>query len=249
MAGFLLTRRWIWRHVLVLMIVVGCITAGFWQLDRLHQRRVRNATVLRQERLPPEALSRLAPAGRPIDIDALIYRRITVEGTYEPAGEVVLLGRELNGETGNGVLTPLRLSDGRLLIVHRGWVPFEDDRPPVRQATPPGGSVSLTGELFPSEVSGPSHSGQPRVPQLTKVDLPRLGRQLGRPTLPVYLWLQRQEPAQIGALPRRVPLPALSEGPHLSYAVQWFLFASIGIVGYPIVIRRELIRDRRQRPG
>src|SRR5206468_2239768 len=100
--------------------------------------------------------------------------------------------------------------------------------------------------LLPSEVPDSSTVGsEPKIADVTKVDIARIARQLPYPLLPVYLLLQRQSPAQTGQLPQRATLAPLSEGPHFSYMIQWFLFASIGIVGYPIVLRRELRRPDR----
>jgi surfeit locus 1 family protein len=244
MARFLLSRKWIVAHLFVLIVVAGCVVAGFWQLDRLHQRRAFNARVEAQLTVLPVLLDRLIPAGSSPDPGALAYRRVEVEGTYDHADEVILLGRELDDNPGNHVLTPLLLPDGGAIVVDRGWVPFDLDRPPVAPAAPPGGTVRLTGVLFPSEVNEVSSpaSGE-KVTTLTKLDLGRIAQRIrSSSTLPLYLWLQTQQPGQAGSLPRRVPLPELSEGPHLSYSIQWFSFALIGMVGYPIFIRREMAR-------
>jgi surfeit locus 1 family protein len=244
----LLGRRWIWRHVFVAVVVGGCITAGFWQIARLHQREQHNALVISRERLAPAPLVSLTSPSPPASAGSLIYRRVSVRGVYDLDAEVVLFGRALDDTNGNDLLTPLRMGDGQVVVVDRGWVPAELDRLPVRQASPPAGSVTVTGVLFPPEAHG-SGSPQTRVPGLSKIDLGKIGGQLGHSVLPVYIWLQRQEPAQPGSLPRFVPLPPLSNGPHFSYAVQWFLFALVGIVGYPIVLRRELSAHRRQGAG
>ena len=56
---------------------------------------------------------------------------------------------------------------------------------------------------------------------------------------PLPLQLQDQAPPQPGSLPALAPLPELSEGPHLSYAIQWFTFAAVAIVGGVILLRRD----------
>jgi cytochrome oxidase assembly protein ShyY1 len=48
--------------------------------------------------------------------------------------------------------------------------------------------------------------------------------------------LQTQTPARERPIP--APLPDTSEGPHLSYAIQWFTFAAIALVGYGLLVRR-----------
>jgi cytochrome oxidase assembly protein ShyY1 len=241
----LVAPRRIVRHAFVLVVVAGCVVAGFWQLVRLHQVRAYNARVHRQLREAPRPLGTVIRPGAHADAHAVSYRRVVAVGRYDRTDEVVLVGRELGDNPGNDVLTPLVLSDGRTLLVNRGWVRFGMDRPPVKGAAPPAGVVRVTGVLFPSDAHGaPSES---RVLVLTKVDLGRLRRQLPSDTLPVYLWLERQSPPS-GPFPRAMPLPALTEGPHFSYAVQWFLFATVGVVGYPILLRRER-RSRLARPS
>jgi surfeit locus 1 family protein len=247
MPRFLFTRRWVLGHLLVLVIIAGCVVAGFWQLDRLHQRRIFNARVARQLRLAPEPLQSLVPSNGKVSIGSLAYRRVEVEGTYDPRHEVVLVARVLGEQNGNHVLTPLVMSGGEGLIVDRGWVPFELTQPPVQQAGPPVGPVRLAGVLFPPEATTTRANGSPR-PQVTKVDLGLLAHQMPYPIWPVYLWLQGQAPAQPGTLPTLAPLPDLTASPpHLSYAIQWFTFATIGLVGYPLLLRREI--HQRSSPG
>ena len=50
-------------------------------------------------------------------------------------------------------------------------------------------------------------------------------------------WLARVQAAR--PIPSAKALPDLSDGPHLSYAVQWIFFAGVAIVGFVVLIRRE----------
>ena len=56
----------------------------------------------------------------------------------------------------------------------------------------------------------------------------------------------------IGAIPNvdrddpvPVPPPTLDEGPHLSYAVQWFIFAAAVLLGWVLAVRRSIAAHRR----
>ena len=60
--------------------------------------------------------------------------------------------------------------------------------------------------------------------------------------LPAVLQRAASSPADADVLVP-VPQPELDAGPHRSYAVQWFIFATIGLVGYPLILRR-VARDR-----
>ena len=79
---------------------------------------------------------------------------------------------------------------------------------------------------------------------LARVDVARLQQQVDETLLPIYVDLRAQEPAQPGPLPEPIPEPELSEGPHLNYAGQWFIFALLTIIVYPLLLRR--VARRRQ---
>lgn len=81
--------------------------------------------------------------------------------------------------------------------------------------------------------------------QVPRVNVERLDAQVAGAVVPVYIQLLRQNPAQFGDYPALVALPQPSEGPHRGYAVQWFLFAAVTIVGYPILLRRTAEEGRR----
>ena len=97
--------------------------------------------------------------------------------------------------------------------------------------------MRITGLLFPPEQSS---VGSGKVEALTRIDIERIGSGLPYPLYPVYLQLQRQSPAQPGALPIRLPPPDLNGGPpNLSYAIQWFTFAGIALIGYVVLALRR----------
>jgi cytochrome oxidase assembly protein ShyY1 len=162
---------------------------------------------------------------------------VEVRGHYDVSDEVILYGRSLHDQPGNHVLTPLVTTGGRAVLVDRGWVPIEMDHPPVPRASPPAGPVRVTGLLLPPETSS---SGSGKVTLVTRVDLTRIAAGLRHPVYPVYLQLQSQDPPQSGKLPEKLPPPDLSGGPpNLSYAIQWFCFAAIALVGYVILALRK----------
>jgi len=216
-------------------VAATCVRLGFWQLDRLHGRKEANAAIAAAEAIPPRPLpDLLAGTGDPT---SLRFRPAVATGTYDPAHEVLLYGRaSREGQSGDQVLTPLRLADGTAIVVDRGWIPIDQDVPVTGEAAAPTGTVTVAGELFPADAIS---SGPPATDRITTVDLGRIGATLPYPILPVYLLLERQDPPQPGALPELPPLPPLTNGPHLSYAVQWFSFAAIALIGYVILLRRD----------
>ena len=223
---------------MTLVVVATCIRLGFWQLDRLRGRKYANTGIAAAEATPPRPLPELLSSID--DPTSLRFRRAIVTGTYDPAHEVLLYGRSsIEDTSGNQVLTPLRLPDGTAILVDRGWVPIDQDVPVTGEGAAPTGTVTVTGVLFPPDaLSTPSGTPTP-IERIVKVDLGAIGATLPYPILPVYVLLQHQQPPQPGPLPEPPPLPSLDNGPHLSYAVQWFCFALIAVAGYVILLRRD----------
>ena len=218
--------------IVIALVVAGtCVRLGLWQLDRLHGRRQTNAMLEARSAEPVAPITSL-------DAEALPYRDVTATGTYDPRHEWILSGRSQGGVAGNHVLTPLVLDDGTAVVVDRGWVPLDVGGVPVTgTAAAPGGRVTVIGlALPPDQVTAPATSPAPSI--TTRIDLGRADLPYG--LLPVYVLLQSQDPSQ--DLPAIVAPPTFDEGPHLSYAIQWFAFASIAVIGCIVL----LARDRRE---
>lgn len=237
-----LTRPvWIVGHLLALSAVVGFVLLGQWQLRRHQERSLLDERIAARVAAQPRPLADLV-AELGTDGAALDLRPATATGTYRPQDEVILQARTLNGRSGNEVLTPLDLGDGSAVLVDRGWVPLDVVGPPVEGAEVPSGSVTVTGYLRPSETRsgfGPVDPATGVLERVIRVDLVRLQQQLDLDLGQVYLVLAEQSPAQTGNFPIALPAPQPGGGPpHLSYAVQWFAFAGVVLVGYPILLRR-----------
>ncbi|HEX7022676.1 MAG TPA: SURF1 family protein [Trueperaceae bacterium] len=253
----LLRPRWIVGHVLVVAVAAACISLGLWQLRRLDQRLAYNALVEARLAAPPQPLAALedqvdvaAPAQA---ADSAAYRRARVSGRYDTDRELLLRSRAYQGRAGYHVLTPLVFAPGRAILIDRGWVPYEMNEPPVLAAAPPAGRVTVTGMLVASQHE-PASRLAPKDPATGPldavfwVDILRLADQFPYVLEPVYLELGKQVPAQAGELPVPPPPPELSRGPHMGYALQWFSFALIALLGYPIVLRRS-VRKAGERAG
>jgi cytochrome oxidase assembly protein ShyY1 len=243
----LLRPRWLVGTIIAVLLIVLFVNLGFWQLRRLDEKRDRNAAIRERGAEPVEPVDRLVDARTGFDdVGRLVYRRASARGRYDPDGEVRIRSRSLDGRPGEWVVTPLRLDDGTALAVNRGFVPLSTDVP-----APPSGEVEVTGLLFASQHRqgiGPRDPTDGRLAELSRLDLARLQEQYQPDLFPMWLQLQRQDPpVDEDALPVLLPEPEQDEGPHLSYAVQWFLFATVGAIGWPILLRRTAREDERRR--
>lgn len=243
--SWLLSPRMLLSHVLVLAAVVTMVSLGSWQLRRLDEVRGINERLESRLDADPRPLGSypMPPDPEHPDTAELEFRPVTATGTYQPEEEVLQRSRSSGGRSGYHVVTPLRTEEGTILV-RRGWVPFELDDPPVPEAAPPSGEVTVTGYLERSELQpegfGQRDPDEGHLPRVFRVDVARLDRQIDDDLLPVVIHLEEQTPAQPGALPVVAPRPEFSATTHLSYAVQWFLFATIALVAYVAWLRKRL---------
>jgi surfeit locus 1 family protein len=233
--------------IAVLLLATLFVRLGVWQLDRLHQRRARNAAWTRALALPALPLDSARWAAIDADAAAYLYRRVRVRGAYDPAGQVLLRSRSMDGRPGVHVVTRMDVAGTPYAVmVNRGWTYAPDGAAQAVPTPPPAGTVEVEGVLL--EISVSADRGMPSVSRsagtpvttLRHLDLATLRARSPRPLL--ALFVQQLPPAgtddRTAAL-RRVPLPELDEGPHLSYAVQWFAFAAIALVGYLVLVLRR----------
>jgi cytochrome oxidase assembly protein ShyY1 len=137
-------------------------------------------------------------------------------------------------------------------VVNRGFIGFDQEGALVAPPAP-AGAVTVEGIVQPSQERGrfgPTDPGDGDLPVLARVDLDRLEAQLDYDVLPAYVQLVESDPAQPApaeGAPLLVPLgrPELDDGPHLSYAAQWFIFTLIAAGGYVVLLRR-MARDERR---
>jgi len=239
--GFLARPKWIGFHLLCAVAVVGMIVAGFWQLRRLDERKADNAafvTQIEQAAVPLDDLRAMIDTAP----NSVVNRRVIVSGTYSP-DQVVLFNRSQGGRAVDNVLTPLVLDGGfSALLVNRGAIGVGEPPP-----SPFPGPVTIEGRLRPSqsrERGSLTDADQDIITEVRRVDIDQLNRS-GQFTrdgslLPMYVELLRTDPAVGPDDPILLDPPELSEGNHLSYAVQWFIFAAAVALGWVLAVRRSL---------
>jgi surfeit locus 1 family protein len=237
---FWLRPKWLFGHVLCASLVVLFVNLGFWQLRRFDERQERNDLIQERVEAPITTLDDALAGGA----DGAAYRRVRVTGTWAPGTTVLVRNRSLDGQSGNNVVTTLDVGgSGGGLVVLRGFAPLGGGGlEAMRSAVQPGttGEITVTGVLRSSEKRGSIGPKDPTTGTLevvNRIDLDRLQQQQELDLAPVYLQLTSSQPAEKDIV-RAVPLPALDDGPHLSYAIQWFIFATVGAVGWPLLLRK-----------
>ena len=239
---FALRPKWIFSHLFVLALVSAMLWAGFWQLNRLQQKKDRNARVEARTAEPALTDAGLPAPGAFDAANAVEFRRVRVTGTYQVDQEVLVRSRSFESSPGSWVLSPLTLADGTAVVVNRGWIPNPGDIRSVPAAyRAPTGRVTVSGLARLTETRGRFGSTDPGsgvLTDLARADIARLDAQVPEDLRPMWVQLTTQRPAA-ARLPRPVPPPELDEGPHFSYAMQWFIFTTVAVVGYPLILHRR----------
>ena len=239
-----LSPRWRWATLAVLAGVLFLARLGFWQLDRLEWRRGENVQKAAEMNASPLDLNHL-PAE--IDLPAMWNRPATAVGQYDLASQFIVRSQNYEGQPGVHLLALLQLEGSETaVIVHRGWLPSAEVAHAASYHQP--GRVTVTGRLQLSQGLGGGRVTEITADnQLFRIDLPAIEAHLGRPIHPVYL-LEEPPPPPDRELPYQLAADlTLSEGDHLIYAIQWFLFAPLlgGIYIYLVAKRDPIPLDRR----
>ena len=227
-----MSRRIVVFCTLAAIAAVVFLRLGFWQLDRLHDRQARNATVEQQQRGIPMPLVAL-----PHDTAQAHYRAASVDGRYDYENEIVLSNRTRRGSPGVDLLTPVKIAGSdTAVLVNRGWVYSPDGASVDLAKWREGDSAHLKGyvELTTADTAL-AVSRHPRV--VRHVSRAELSAKIPYPVAPFYL-IAFGDTTDL-AHPARRDLPVLDDGPHRGYALQWFAFALIAIAGAVIVVQRE----------
>lgn len=227
----------------MLILIIVLVSLGLWQLRRLDEKQLANQVGLSRSTSAALDLEAMV-SGAGSDLDTLEYRRATTRGVWDATYEVYVRSQVKDGRSGLWVVTPLILSDGRAVMVNRGWIPVELDR---GQAAPPVGEAEVTGTVRASRRrSSLGPTDRPGIEDtIARVDLQVLDGFVPQSLLGVYL---EESSVNLASWPRRLDPPTFDEeGPHLIYAVQWFSFALVTLVGYGALIRSKA--HRRHRPA
>ena len=232
----LLRPSWIISHIFVVALLVSSVNLGFWQLRRFDERKSNNAQIM-------ETTGRESVAVNNLSIDRLdktqSYTPATARGTFDEDRQVYLINRSRDGVPGVEVINSFTLETDPVsyVAVNRGYLPRKVFNEGESEIWKPSSKV-LEIEGF---IMIPFLDGKLQGDEINRIDIDLLSDEWGVSLLPIYL---QQNQQTSNDWPVQMKPPELTEGSHLSYAVQWFIFTLIGLVGYPLVLRRVAADDR-----
>lgn len=240
--------RWAIYIALAVVFAIACAFLSHWQFSRNEERSAQLALVEANYDAEPVPLDELIPAGGEFSAGDQ-WRPVALVGEYLADEQLLARNRPHGGTAAYEVLVPFRLDDGRVLVIDRGWVPPGDDQPaPEAVPEPPDGRVTVIARLKPGEPLPASGRSAPEG-QVPTINLPFIAESSSAGTaraieLGAYGVMVSEDPAPATA-PQPLEDPSADPGPHLSYAIQWILFAIMGFVFITYVIRTER-RHRRE---
>jgi len=228
----LMSRRWWWVTLLVVAGVLVMGRLGIWQLDRLGQRKAQNTAYLAQIKAAPLSLTGSDLPDAPAE---LVDRQVSVQGHYDFSQQLVLVQQSYLGRPGAHLVTPLVIDGSQsAVLINRGWIPAAAvesgqldvyNQPALQEVA---GVIQLSQTLDRGRetiVDGPQQ-------QWYRIDIAAIQEQMPYDLLPFYL-IESPPAAYQDELPYRIEQEIdLSDGPHLGYAAQWFLFSAILGLGY-----------------
>ncbi|ONI77400.1 hypothetical protein ALI144C_34985 [Actinosynnema sp. ALI-1.44] len=226
----LLQPGWLGLTALVIVFAAACFALlAPWQFHRHEARKTQNDEITASRTAPPE----------PWRPGIKEWRLVTATGEFLPQHEVIARLRTVQGEPAYEVTVPFRLTDGRIVLVDRGFLRPEQSRVPS-YAAPPAGQVQLLGRQRADETDSENRDAftdESGKRQAWKVDSRMVARSTGVTIEPGYLQLELRTPGVLGPL----PLPELDAGPYFSYALQWIAFGAMAILGWLYFTWRELL--------
>jgi surfeit locus 1 family protein len=235
--------RLIWVTLAALVAALGAARLGWWQLSRAAEKVGLNEAIEKQAQRPALQQAGELPAD-PAAAQALYHRGVSLRGRWSAEHTVYLDNRQMNGKPGFFVVTPLRLADGRAVLVQRGWQPRDFvDRTRVAAVPTPADDVAVSGRLAPPPARLFEFDGEPSGRIRQNLDLAAFSAETGLKLLPLSV-LQTEPVQPADGLLREWPSPLVGVDRHHGYAFQWFGLSALIVILY---VWFQLIQPRRQR--
>jgi cytochrome oxidase assembly protein ShyY1 len=227
--------RWLSWFILASLFAAACVGLATWQLDRRDQAVSKIERMVENYDKSPigfDSISQLTLE----QVTSYEWTPVQLEGIYLTDQELLVRNRPIAGQPGFLQIVPFQLSSGELVVVERGWIPADSDLAPATSMTPAAEPKILTARVRLSELTPNRDSPDGFA---TSIHLESLSQLLGTSVeQEFYLRLINESPGEPSS-PQPLRKPTLDEGNHLSYAVQWILFALMGFFALFWAVRQE----------
>lgn len=244
--------RWTAYVGVAIVFAIACAFLSNWQFTRNAARSEQLALVAANFDADPVPLADVIPPDGALAPNAE-WTPVRLTGEYLTDQQLLVRNRAHAGTAAFEVLVPFQLDDGRVLLINRGWEPPGDKQPePDEVPDPPEGHVTVIARMRPGEALPPSGKSAPdgqvatiNLPLVAKAIDPRYADAL---ELSAYGLMESEDPAP-ATRPEVLEAPSEDPGPHLSYAIQWILFALMGFIFIGYIIRTERRHRRDEAEG
>lgn len=242
MFAFLLKPKWLALTIIAILLQPAFWELSQWQIRRLHERQAHNLTVTTNESQSPVAAEEILSTGNGKNSfdPSYEWRTVDVVGKWIPEKQVLVRKQSYESNLGFWVVTPFKSTSGLVVLVNRGWVPASGsakESPAV--SSPPSGLTEILGRIrIAASRTEPEPTDLPsgQVDRIVPSEVLAGDEYVSN----AYLELTQSIPESRGADLQPILAPEISEGPHRSYAIQWVLFAILTLVGWGILVRKEL---------
>ncbi|MDQ0896107.1 SURF1 family cytochrome oxidase biogenesis protein [Agromyces ramosus] len=225
---FLFARRWAGYLALTIVFAIACSALGTWQLNRRAEALAEVARIDANYDAAAVPVAEALPDPAAFDVDQR-WQVVALSGEYLADEEIVVRNRPFEGSSGFEVVTPFLLDSGGVFMVDRGWIAQASDGRPSEYDAPPSGHVEVEARLKAGEdrIAGRTSTGV----EFATIDLDELAERVGEPSYTGAYGVLVQSRSDAAEPPLAAARPVRDEGPHLSYALQWFVFALLAFIG------------------
>ena len=244
---FLLTPKWIAITLICIFMLPAFQALSNWQWHRLADRQTYNVQIQEQIDKQPVSITELITTDGESKVapDDSQWRSVELTGTWMQAEQVLVRKKSLESDLGLWVVTPLKLNDGTVVMVNRGWTAAANsavDSPTVANA--PAGEIELLGRLREVQERtkpGPTDLPDGQVDRIVPLEIVDSPETLSN----AYVEMTASRPDSKGSDIRTLPAPEVTEGAHRSYAIQWMFFEIMTVIGWIILVRNEVKEQRK----
>jgi cytochrome oxidase assembly protein ShyY1 len=227
--------RWTGWFLVASVFAIACVALASWQIERRSEAVSKIERVAANYDLNTVALDEVSS----LDPDSIVsyeWRSVELSGRYLTDDALLVRNRAIAGQPGFVQLVPFETTNGEVVVIERGWIPADSELNPSRAFLPSEADKIIIarvrlGEVIPNRDSPTG--------QLTSINLPEISELLAQELeTSFYLRMLTESPAE-NENPQPLSRPVLDEGNHLSYAVQWIIFAAMGFFALFWAIRQE----------